>query len=81
MYSFIIAYMTKGTQDNLKKQITKLSRQEALQKKPKKCGNCTSENIEYWGETDEVIIFQCQHCKGFHPIQFDTSKLKFYFFT
>ena len=51
--------MTKGNQVNLKKQITKLSRQEALQKKPKKCWNCKNENIEYWDETDEEIIFQC----------------------
>ena len=57
-----------------------LSREEALEEKPKKCWNCESENIEYWDETEEEIIFQCQECKGFHPIQFDKSKLKMYFF-
>ena len=61
--------------------MTILTRQEAIQKKRKTCWNCNSENIKYWDETDEEIIFQCQDCKGFHPIQFDTSKLKFYFFS
>ncbi len=50
-----------------------------LDKIPKKCINCKSENISYWDETDEEIIFECKDCKAFLPIPYDTNKLRFYF--
>ena len=60
--------------------IIKLSRKEALERKPKTCYNCNSEKLMYWDETDEEIIFQCANCKKYYPIAFDPDKLKLYLF-
>ncbi|MBA7635064.1 hypothetical protein ES703_42664 [subsurface metagenome] len=43
--------------------MTIITRQEALQEKPKKCMHCNGEHIAYWDETDEELVFQCQDCK------------------
>ena len=59
--------------------MTLLTRQEALQEKPEKCMHCNGEDIAYWDETDEEIVFQFQNCRAFIPIPFDTDKLRFYF--
>ncbi len=54
-------------------------KKQALDKIPKFCTTCESENIEYWDETDEEIIFQCKKCKSFITIPFRNDKMGFYF--
>ncbi len=49
------------------------------EKIPTMCQRCGSENIDYWDETDEDIIFKCLNCKQFIPIPFNMDKLHFYF--
>jgi len=46
---------------------------------PTVCQRCGSENIDYWDETDEEIIFRCLNCKQYIPIPFDIDDLRLYF--
>lgn len=64
---------------NWEKEGTLDIKKKILERIPKNCIRCNSENIDYWGETDEEIVFQCVDCKAFNPIPFDPSKLHFYF--
>lgn len=65
---------------NWKKEGTIDQKKVILDRIPNICIDCNSESIEYWDETDEEIIFQCQSCKKFYPILFDPDKLKIYLF-
>ena len=64
---------------NWKKEGTLENEKVILNKVPKKCINCNSENISYWDETDEEIIFQCIKCKRYYPIPFNQDNTRFYF--
>ena len=57
----------------------KISREDALKKRPKACENCNGKHVKYWDETDEEVVFQCADCGRYYPVPFDTSKLHFYF--
>lgn len=54
-------------------------KKQALDKIPKFCIKCNSENIEYWDETDEELIFRCSKCKTFITIPYEKDKLRLYF--
>ncbi len=43
------------------------------------CIRCNSDEIVYWDETDEEIIFRCKICKSFLTIPYRKDKLRFYF--
>ena len=43
------------------------------------CDGCKSQNVKYWDETDEEIIFKCLDCNRFITIPFKNDKLRFYF--
>ncbi len=64
---------------NWEKEGTLEQKRQALEKIPKKCIKCRSENIEYWDETDEEIIFQCKNCSQYITIPYKKDKLRFYF--
>ena len=59
--------------------MTKISREEAFKRHPKTCESCNGENIQYWDETDEEVVFHCLDCGRYYPIHYDTIKLHFYF--
>ena len=54
-----------------------LSREDVLKERPEIC-ECNSNNIEFWDETDEEILFKCQQCGKYYPIPFDRSHPHFY---
>lgn len=56
-----------------------LSREVVFKEKPEICSECNSNHIEFWGETDEEIVFECQQCGKHYPIPFDQSRPHFYF--
>ena len=55
-------------------------KKRVLNRIPERCIKCHSNEINYWDETDEEIIFQCGICKRCYPIPFDPNKLKIYLF-
>jgi len=61
------------------KEGTLEQKKQALDKIPKLCIECNSENIEYWDETEEEIIFRCKMCKIFITTPYKKDKLRFYF--
>ena len=56
-----------------------ISREEIFKEKPERCDKCGGQCVEYWGETEQEIVFQCQECKKFFSLPFDSSRLHFYF--
>lgn len=64
---------------NWEKEGTLEHKKAILDKIPKSCIGCNSEDIYYWDETDEEIIFQCKNCKRYYSFPFDEDKLHFYF--
>jgi len=54
-------------------------KRQALDKLPKVCVECKCENIEYWSETEEEIVFQCRNCRRYYSIPFVQDDLRFYF--
>ncbi|MFX1456948.1 MAG: hypothetical protein ACFFDB_16350 [Promethearchaeota archaeon] len=56
-------------------------KKKVLERVPRNCLRCGSVVIEYWDETDEEIIFQCNNCKRFITIPYKQDDLKFYFTT
>ncbi|MHA1988185.1 MAG: hypothetical protein ACW98D_16240 [Promethearchaeota archaeon] len=54
-------------------------KKQVLDKVPKVCVDCKCQNIEYWGETEEEIVFRCRNCKKYYSIPFNQDPIRFYF--
>ena len=72
-------YDLKNSASDLEKKEVNKQDTRNLNEFPESCINCHSQDIEYWDETDEEIIFQCKVCKKFITIPFRRNKLRFYF--
>ena len=59
-----------------------LSREEVMKEKPQDCWFCQSDQVKYWDETDEEVIFKCQECGRYMPLSFDKNptRIKLYLF-
>ena len=62
--------------ENTKKPV--LTKAEVLECGPEFCVDCDGK-VEYWGETEEEVIFECVKCKRKYTIPLDPNKLAFYF--
>lgn len=61
------------------KEGTLKQKKRALDKVPNICVDCRSEKIEYWGETEEEIVFLCKECKRYYSFPFNQEDIRFYF--
>lgn len=72
-------YNLKNSASDQKKKEESKGTKNNLDESCEFCIKCKSQNVRYWDETDEEIIFQCNACKSFISIPFSRHKLKFYF--
>ena len=76
--------MSKG--DDLKKIISNWERQGTLKQKepalnriPNECVKCNNNGFNFWGETDEELVFRCKKCGRYYSIPFKQDTIRFYF--
>lgn len=73
--------ITKNNEDveSFTQNLTESKGKIIIANTPKVCSECNSNLINFWGETDEEYVYQCQNCKAYHPIPFNKNNIVFYF--
>ncbi len=72
-------YDLKKLISNWKREGTLEEKSQVLSKIPKECIDCKNEKFEFWGETEEEIVFRCIKCRRYYSIPFKSEDLRFYF--